>query len=266
MTDTVAAPGVHRLAIGIEYDGTAYNGWQIQPHAPSIQESLNRAITVVANETVGCIGAGRTDTGVHAIGQVAHFDSRASRSQRSWLLGINSNLPVDININWAEEVAPEFHARFSARSRSYRYVIINRPVRSALQRNRAWLVRKSLNEKRMHQAAQVLVGEHDFSSFRASACQAHSPVRTITRLDVTREGEYLYIDCHANAFLQHMVRNLAGSLVRVGAGEESAEWIRAILEARDRKVSGITAPAAGLTLTAVGYPDFALPESGPDTL
>ena len=266
MTDTLAVPDLHRLAIGIEYDGTAYNGWQIQPHAPSIQESLNRAISVVADERVECVGAGRTDTGVHATAQVAHFDSGARRSARSWLLGINSNLPPDINSNWVAEVEPGFHARFSARSRSYRYVIINRPVRAALQRHRAWLVRKLLDEKLMDRAAQVLLGEHDFSSFRAASCQAHSPVRTITRLNVTRAGEYLYIDCSANAFLHHMVRNLAGSLARVGAGDEPMEWIREILEARDRKVSGITAPAAGLTLTAVGYADFALPDSGRDNL
>jgi tRNA pseudouridine38-40 synthase len=197
---------------------------------------------------------------------VAHFDSSAQRSQRSWLLGINSNLPADINVNWVAEVPSDFHARFSARSRSYQYVIVNRAVRSALQRHRAWLVRQPLDEERMNQAAQLLVGEHDFSSFRASSCQAHSPVRTMSRLQVTRKGEYLYIDCSANAFLHHMVRNLAGSLMRVGIGEESVGWMKTILEARDRTVSGITAPAAGLTLTAVGYPDFALPESGRDNL
>jgi len=259
LSETVAAPDCRRLAIGIEYDGTAYNGWQIQPHAPSIQQSLNEAITVVASESVECVGAGRTDTGVHATGQVAHFDTRAERSDRSWLLGINSNLPADINVSWVTEPKGDFHARFSARSRSYQYVILNRPVRSALQRHRAWWVRKALEVERMQEAAQALLGEHDFSSFRAASCQASSPVRTISELTVRKAGDYIYVDCSANAFLHHMVRNLVGSLARVGSGEESVGWISEILAARDRRVSGITAPAAGLTLTAVSYPDFALP-------
>lgn len=260
MTDAAAAGGCRRLAIGIEYDGTAYNGWQIQPHAPSIQQSLNTAISVVAAEAVECVGAGRTDTGVHATGQVAHFDTTAVRSIRSWLLGVNSNLPSDINVNWVSEVDSDFHARFSARSRSYRYVILNRPVRSALLRHRAWWVLKPLDEVRMQRAADTLLGEHDFSSFRAAACQASSPVRTISELTVRRDGEFIYVDCSANAFLHHMVRNLVGSLARVGSGDETVEWLSAVLAARDRRISGITAPAAGLTLTAVGYPDFALPQ------
>ncbi|MBT8422553.1 MAG: tRNA pseudouridine(38-40) synthase TruA [Gammaproteobacteria bacterium] len=255
-----AAADCRRLAIGIEYDGTSYNGWQMQPHAPSIQQSLNDAISVVADEGVECVGAGRTDTGVHAAGQVAHFDTRAERSDRSWLLGINSNLPADINVCWARHVPDDFHARFSARSRSYRYVILNRPVRSALERHRSWWVRKPLDDQQMQEAAGLLVGEHDFSSFRAAACQANSPVRTISELKVWRDGDHVYTDCTANAFLQHMVRNLVGSLMKVGCGEETLDWLAGVLAARDRKVSGITAPAAGLTLTKVGYPDFALPQ------
>lgn len=259
MTQAAAALSC-RLAIGIEYDGTAYNGWQIQPHAPSVQQYLNEAISAVAAEPIECVGAGRTDTGVHATGQVAHFDTRARRRARSWLLGINSNLPADINVTWVADVNEDFHARFSARSRSYRYVILNRPVRSALLRHRAWWVLKPLDEQRMQQAAESLLGEHDFSSFRAAACQAGSPVRTITELRVSREQAFIYVDCSANAFLHHMVRNLVGSLARVGCGDEGVDWIAEVLAARDRKVSGITAPAAGLTLTAVGYPDFALPQ------
>ena len=254
-----AAADCRRLAIGIEYDGTAYNGWQIQPHAPSIQQSLNEAISVVAAETIECVGAGRTDTGVHATGQVAHFDTRAERTERSWLLGINSNLPADINIRWARETGDDFHARFSARSRSYRYVILNRPVRSALERHRSWWVLKPLDEQLMQQAADLLIGEHDFSSFRAAACQASSPVRTITELTVRRTGEHIEVVCSANAFLHHMVRNLVGSLARVGCGDADVGWLAEVLAARDRRVSGITAPAPGLTLTAVGYPDFPLP-------
>ncbi len=259
MNDEVAVAGTLRLALGLEYDGTAYNGWQIQPHAPSIQESLNRAVSAVADSPIACVGAGRTDTGVHATGQVAHFDTLANRAERSWLLGINSNLPADINVLWVAAVPSHFHARFAARSRSYRYMILNRPVRSALYRHRAWWVRKPLDAERMNSAAQVLMGEHDFSSFRASACQAHSPVRTVTEIGVSRDGDWLSVVCSANAFLHHMVRNLVGSLVRIGSGEADVEWIGELLAARDRKVSGITAPAAGLTLTCVGYPDFALP-------
>jgi len=253
-----AAAAVNRLAIGIEYDGTAYNGWQIQPHAPSIQNALNQAITRVADEPVACVGAGRTDTGVHASGQVAHFDTLAFRSARSWLLGINSNLPADVSVLWVVPVAAEFHARYSARSRSYRYVILNRQVRSALERHRAWWVRDPLDIDKMRQAAEYLLGEHDFSSFRAAGCQAHSPIRTMSDFQVSGVGERIVIECTANAFLHHMVRNLVGSLVRVGSGRESAHWIAEVLASRDRKVAGITAPASGLTLTHVGYPDFSL--------
>ena len=255
----LAPADCRRLAIGIEYDGTAYNGWQIQPHAPSIQQSLNEAISVVADEPVQCVGAGRTDTGVHATGQVAHFDTRAERAERSWLLGINSNLPADINVTWVRQTDQEFHARFSARSRSYRYVILNRPVRSALERHRSWWFMQPLDEQRMREGAALLVGEHDFSSFRAASCQANSPVRTITELTVRRDAQHIYVDCSANAFLHHMVRNLVGSLARVGCGDATVDWLAEVLAARDRRVSGITAPAAGLTLTAVGYPDFSLP-------
>ena len=266
MNDEVAVAGARRLALGLEYDGTAYNGWQIQPHAPSIQESLNRAASAVADAPVECVGAGRTDTGVHATGQVAHFDTFADRSERSWLLGINSNLPADINAVWVAAVPNDFHARFSARSRSYRYMILNRPVRSSLHRHRAWWVRRPLDADRMHKAAQALLGKHDFSSFRASTCQSHSPVRTVTEIGVSREGDWLSVVCSANAFLHHMVRNLVGSLVRIGLGEADIEWMAELLAAKDRKVSGITAPAAGLTLTAVGYPDFSLPDSTTDKL
>ncbi len=243
-----------RLAIGIEYDGTAYNGWQVQPHAPSVQAALNAAISVVADEPVECVGAGRTDTGVHATGQVAHFDTSARRAQRSWLLGINSNLPPDINLLWVRPVPADFHARFSAGSRSYRYRVLNRSVRSALYRHRAWWVRQPLELAPMEEAALALLGEHDFSSFRASACQAKSPVRTMTQFRVVRAGDWFTFECTANAFLHHMVRNLVGSLVRVGSGEEAPGWIADVLAARDRRVSGITAPAAGLTLTGVAYP------------
>jgi tRNA pseudouridine38-40 synthase len=253
---------LRRLAIGIEYDGTNYNGWQNQSHAPSIQASLNKALSYVADETIACIGAGRTDSGVHAAGQVAHFDTRADRNPRSWLLGINSNLADDINVLWVKPVANEFHARYSAVSRSYRYVILNRPVRSALSRLGAWWVREPLDIETMSVAARYLVGTHDFSSFRASGCQAKSPVRELRRLEIRGFDQWINVECEANAFLHHMVRNIMGSLVRVGRGEAGPEWIQTLLEARDRRLADITAPAAGLILEHVGYS----PESGLDSV
>ena len=243
-----------RLAAGIEYDGTAYSGWQEQSHAPSIQAEINKALSAVADAPVECVGAGRTDAGVHATAQVAHFEPPVERSMRSWLLGVNSNLPDDINLLWVRPVAQEFHARFSATSRSYRYVILNRQVRSALDRNRVWWVYHRLDSDRMHEAAQQLLGEHDFSAFRAAACQSRTPVREITQIDVVRRDDYINIEVSANAFLHHMVRNVVGSLARVGTCEESIEWVGEILHARDRTLSGITAPAGGLFLTRVDYP------------
>ncbi|MGI9291348.1 MAG: tRNA pseudouridine(38-40) synthase TruA [Gammaproteobacteria bacterium] len=250
----MAEQSLSRLAFGIEYDGTAYSGWQYQPHAPSIQEELNKALSVVANAQVECVGAGRTDAGVHASGQVAHFDPPVERALRSWLLGVNTNLPDDISVLWVREVPAGFHARYSAVSRGYRYTILNRPVRSALERDRVWWVYHRLDLAGMHEAAQLLLGEHDFSSFRAVACQSRSPVRELTQISVTSDRDYIFIDCAANAFLHHMVRNIAGSLVRVGLGEEPPGWIAEVLAARDRKLSGITAPASGLVLEKVEYP------------
>jgi len=244
---------VNRIALGVEYDGTAYCGWQIQPHAPSIQQSLNEAISVVANESVSCTGAGRTDTGVHASGQIAHFDTAAERSRRSWLLGINSNLPPDISVFNVWPVAMDFHARYAAIGRAYRYVILNRWVRSALERHRAWWVRQRLDVTAMQSAATSLLGQHDFSSFRAAECQAHSAVRDLRKLDIAASGEYIVVHCEANAFLHHMVRNIVGSLVRIGRGEADADWLQELLEQRDRRLAGVTAPACGLTLTRVDY-------------
>jgi tRNA pseudouridine38-40 synthase len=249
-----ASATLQRYAIGIEYDGSASNGWQIQPHAPSVQESLHKALSLVADTPTECVGAGRTDTGVHATGQVAHFESMARRSARSWLMGLNTNLPPDIAVVWLASVQQDFHARFSALSRSYRYVILNRRVRAPLERGNTWWVYQPLNHEAMHSAAAHLLGTHDFSAFRASSCQAHSAVRNMTELSVRREGDHLYICCRANAFLHHMVRNIVGSLVKVGKGEADAGWMKDVLEARDRRLSGITAPATGLSLTNVEYP------------
>jgi len=244
----------NRVALGLEYDGTNYNGWQIQDHAPSIQGSLNQAISKVADETINCVGAGRTDSGVHASGQVLHFDTLAEREPRSWLLGINSDLDTDINVLWVKAVRPDFHARYSATGRTYRYVILNRPVRSALARTRAWWVHHELDAKAMSIAAKHLVGKHDFSSFRASGCQSKTPVREIRRFDVSRAGDWIIVECEANAFLHHMVRNIVGTLATIGRGDAQPEWIRTLLQERDRRAAGITAPPMGLKLTRVEYP------------
>jgi tRNA pseudouridine38-40 synthase len=221
---------------------------------------LNNAISTVADEPVACVGAGRTDTGVHASGQVCHFDTQVHRNPRSWLLGINSNLADDINVLWVKPVPEDFHARFSALARIYRYVILNRPVRSALARTAAWWVHQPLDAEAMATGAQYLLGQHDFSSFRASSCQANTPVRNIRRLEVSRVHDWIAIECEADAFLHHMVRNVVGSLVKVGRGEAAPGWMEEILAARDRRLADITAPANGLRLIAIRYPhEYALP-------
>ncbi len=247
-----------RIAVGIEYDGTAYSGWQRQRSGVGIQQRVENAVAAVADERVDVVCAGRTDAGVHASGQVAHFDTSAERSERGWLLGVNSNLPDDINLTWVRPVADDFHARFSATARSYRYRILNRLVRSALERHRAWWVHQSLDADAMHEAAQALIGEHDFSAFRAAGCQASTARREVTAISVVRNGDWLTLDVTANAFLQHMVRNITGTLVRIGAGEEPVAWAGDVLAGRDRTRGGIAAPPHGLTLVRVTYPDNVL--------
>ena len=243
-----------RVALGIEYDGTSYNGWQRQKTGLGVQQRVEEALSVVANHPVEVICAGRTDTGVHATDQVVHFDTDSERSERGWLLGANTNLPDDINVSWVALVADDFHARFSATSRSYRYLILNRLQRSALHRHRAWWVYEPLDAERMHEAAQRLLGEHDFSAFRAAGCQANTAVRNMTHISVGRDGDWITLDVTANAFLQHMVRNITGTIATVGLGEERVEWVTEVLESRDRKAGGIAAPAHGLTLAGVEYP------------
>lgn len=243
-----------RLAAGIEYDGSAYCGWQAQPHAPSVQACVEQALSRVADHPVSVACAGRTDTGVHATAQVIHFDSGAARDHRNWLLGANAALPQDIALTWVQSVADDFHARFKARARAYRYVILNRASRPALLRDRVCWQHQPLDLAAMQQAAQLLVGEHDFSAFRAVGCQAKNPVRTLSRLALSRSGDLLYLDVEANAFLHHMVRNLAGTLLRVGRGEAGPGWVREVLAGRDRRLAGITAPAQGLYFVQVSYP------------
>lgn len=243
-----------RVALGIEYDGTAYVGWQRQKNGTGVQEVLEAAIENVANAKVETTCAGRTDTGVHASGQVVHFDALAERSDRGWLLGINSALPEDVNVTWARTVDDAFHARFSAVSRSYRYLLLNRFARSALYCRRAWWVHEALDVSLMQRGADFLVGRHDFSAFRAAGCQAATPVRDIQVMRIERLGDRLTLTVTANAFLQHMVRNITGTLVAIGKGERPPEWAADVLLARDRKFAGITAPPQGLTLIDVEYP------------
>lgn len=252
-----------RFVCAVEYDGAGFCGWQRQDHAPSVQAGVERALSKVADHAVKVVCAGRTDTGVHATWQVIHFDSDAERSCRSWVLGTNSNLPDAVSLLSAQPVSTEFHARFSAQSRRYRYVILNRSVSSALLRHRVSWQHRSLDESLMQKGADLLVGEHDFSSFRAVACQAKNPVRTVRRLDVSRSGDFIYLDIEANAFLHHMVRNIAGVLMTVGCGERPVEWVSEILAFRDRSRGGVTAPASGLYLVGVSYPEaFGMASSG----
>ena len=220
-----------------------------------MQQRLEEAVAKVADEEVEVTCAGRTDTGVHATGQVVHFDTASERSERSWLLGTNTNLPDDVSVTWAREVDDDFHARFSATARHYRYRILNRLNRSALNRDRAWWIHQPLDETLMHKAAQQLLGEHDFSAFRAAGCQARTPNRELTAIAVSRDRDWVTLTVSANAFLQHMVRNITGTLAKVGVGEAPVDWVAEVLASRDRKVGGIAAPPHGLTLTQVDYPD-----------
>jgi tRNA pseudouridine38-40 synthase len=244
----------------LEYDGTAYNGWQRQRTGIGVQALVEDALSSVANQDIEVTCAGRTDTGVHASAQVAHFDTHSERESHGWLLGANSNLPDDINVTWAHPVDDSFHARFSATSRSYHYLILNRLQRSALYRDRAWWVYTELDADRMHRAAQALLGKHDFSAYRAAGCQASTPNREVTAISVTRDNDWLHLHITANAFLQHMVRNVMGTLVAIGCGDESEKWAGEVLESRDRKRGGVAAPPHGLTLVEVTYPqEFQLP-------
>jgi tRNA pseudouridine38-40 synthase len=253
-----------RFAAGLEYDGRAYSGWQHQPGLQTVQDALQRALSRVADAPVECVCAGRTDAGVHAIGQVVHFDSDAARSERGFRLGANSYLPEDIAVTWLREVPGHFHARFGALARSYRYVIQNRESRPALAQGRATWERRPLDTVRMHEAAQVLLGEHDFSAFRAVECQAKSPLRRMESLSVARNGEWVSIDVTANAFLHHMVRNITGLLLAVGTGDSPPARVASVLAGRDRTASAATAPADGLYFVTVRYPaELGLPVAQP---
>ena len=250
-----------RYALGIEYDGKNYCGWQRQNHSPSIQEKLEIALSKIAAEPIQVVCAGRTDTGVSATNQVVHFDTNKVRKDVAWTLGVNTNLPSDIAVKWVKEVDESFHARFSATARRYRYIIYNNPLRPAILSSGVTFQHQPLDEKKMHQAAQTFVGKHDFTSFRTVHCQSHSPIRTMHHVNVSRQGNYVILDVKGNAFLHHMIRNFAGSLMRVGQSIETIEWIAEVLAAKNRCVAGMTAPANGLYFVDVDYPEqFGLPK------
>ena len=250
----------HRLALGIEYHGGAYCGWQQQSAASSVQQALQQALSRVADEPIDVVCAGRTDAGVHAREQVVHFDTNAQRDARAWLLGGNRCLPRDISLRWVQAVPQDFHARFSALGRSYRYLILNRVTRSALADGRALVVYPALDVAAMQAGAQWLIGEHDFSAFRSSECQARSPVRQLRSLRVTRSGERIAIEVTANAFLHHMVRNIVGLLLVIGQQRATPERARQQLESRERSSGEATAAAHGLYLWQIDYAaQFGLP-------
>lgn len=260
-SDAPLAPG-SRVAARVEYHGGHYHGWQAQPHLsiPTVQEALERALSEISGEAIKTTCAGRTDTGVHGFAQVVHFDDPVGRSLKAWVMGTNRHLPADIRIHWAQGVSPSFHARFSATARRYRYVICNSPIRPALLGGLVSWWRHPLDIELMNQAASSLIGERDFSAFRAASCQASSPHRCVTSCEVIRRGDYVIVNITANAFLYHMVRNIVGSLLSVGSESQSVHWFERVLESRDRTQAAETAPAEGLYLVSVTYPDeFCLP-------
>lgn len=244
-----------RFAAGIEYEGTHYHGWQRQPNTElTIQQKVEEALSHVADHPVTIFCAGRTDAGVHAYEQIIHFDTEATRTERAWVFGANTFLPKDISVRWVRPVMDTFHARFDAIARRYHYFIFNHPIRSALKRHHATWYCLPLDVDRMQVAANTLIGTHDFTSFRAQSCQAKSPIRTIEELSIRRDGDLICIDIKANAFLHHMVRNIAGVLMAIGANKEPIEWTEALLTACSREAGGVTALPNGLHFVKAYYP------------
>ncbi len=252
---------VQKIALGIEYDGSKYYGWQRQREVRSVQEKLEKVLSQIAAEPIGVFCAGRTDAGVHATGQVVHFETRAQRQDAAWTLGANANLPADIAVRWVKAVPEHFHARFSATARRYRYIIYNHRLRPAVLQQGITHYHAPLDAQRMHRAAQCLLGENDFTSFRAVQCQSRTPWRNLMHIDVARYGNYVVVDIKANAFVHHMVRNIVGSLMDIGCGNRPEEWMAELLAAKDRTLAAATARAEGLYLVSVDYPtEFALPQ------
>ncbi|HBO24013.1 MAG TPA: tRNA pseudouridine(38-40) synthase TruA [Providencia sp.] len=253
---------LYRIALGIEYNGSNYYGWQSQKEVVSVQGCLEEALSKIAAEPIRVQCAGRTDAGVHATGQVVHFVTSALRKESAWTIGTNTHLPSDIAVRWSQPVDDEFHARFSATARRYRYVIFNHRYRAGILSNGITHFHYPLDEKRMHEAAQALLGEHDFTSFRALQCQSKTPWRNVMDVNVSRHGHYVVVDIKANAFLHHMVRNIVGSLLEIGCGNQDINWISHLLELQDRSKAAATAKAEGLYLVKVDYLEkYELPTS-----
>ncbi|RAJ96899.1 tRNA pseudouridine(38-40) synthase TruA [Aliidiomarina maris] len=249
-----------RIALGIEYNGAAYYGWQRQQSMPTVQGMLEKALSKIADHPVQVTCAGRTDAGVHATGQVVNFDTSTQRAEPAWTLGVNSNLPSDIAVRWSHVVDETFDARFSATARRYRYVIYDSPTRPAILASGVTHIYHPLDVERMQAAAPALLGEHDFSAFRAAHCQSNTPFRHIQFIEVTRRGRYIVVEVMANAFLHHMVRNIVGSLIVIGQGEQPTSWLAELLAGKDRTAAAATAKPNGLYLVDVTYPErFQLP-------
>lgn len=258
-----AAINSGRIALGLSYHGANYRGWQTQlkPAVPTVQSTLEKALSCIAAQPVTVFCAGRTDSGVHGTNQVVHFDCPVDRPLKAWVRGANTQLPDDIAVHWVKAVSEDFHARFSATARRYRYIINNCPTRSAVLASGVTHIRKFLDHQAMHSAAQALLGEQDFSSFRAAGCESSTPMRNIHHIDVSRKGDIVVIDIQANAFLYHMVRNITGALLAVGNGTQTIGWLKELLSNKDRCLAPATAPAEGLYLVDVIYPDeFGLPK------
>jgi len=242
-----------RIALGVEYNGSNFNGWQSQPDGRTVQDHIQQALSRIACEPVSIIAAGRTDTGVHALEQVIHFDTTTERPLSAWVRGVNALLPPSIVILWAHPVPEDFHARFSAQARSYQYVLINRPVRSAVHNGKVGWFHAQLDIKAMRDAAQHLLGKHDFSAFRAAECQAKSPVKTLAQLDIQQNGDTFIFDFKAEAFLHHMVRNIVGCLIYVGKGKYPPHWMKQVVDSRQRSLAAPTFSPDGLYLRHISY-------------
>ena len=244
-----------KIVLGIEYNGSDFHGWQSQDNVVTLQGTLEQALTKIANVPIKVFCAGRTDAGVHATGQVVHFETDVIRNPRAWTLGANMYLPSSMSVRWMQEVDEHFHARFSATARRYRYVIYNHSLRPALLSSRVTWHYYPLDDEAMRQAAAHLLGKHDFSSFRSSACQSKTPIRTVTEISIKRVGDFIYIEIEANAFLHHMVRNIAGVLMQIGSGWQQPDWALQVLHSKDRRAAAETASPHGLYLIEVKYPE-----------
>ncbi len=249
-----------RIALGISYDGRPWQGWQTQPHGQTVQDTLESAIAEFLTVPTSTVCAGRTDTGVHGLGQVVHLDTTIERTEQSWVRGVNAHMPASISVQWAQRVSDDFHARFSATERTYTYIILNTRVRQPFWAGRAGWVFQTLDLESMIEATRFLLGEHDFSSFRSSQCQAKSPVRTMHAIDMVQKGDLIFVTLRANAFLHHMVRNILGALIQIGQGREPVSYIKHLLSVCDRTQGAPTFSPDGLYLTAVKYPGFEFPE------